>query len=154
MPTDGELPCCLSSADNGISRFTTISLSTVLVGLLCSAEFHVAASEGAKNVKTSFYRHPPFFHSSMPGHVITAASCSLQASQVIVSITARPVVVFITARPFFVPVTLRSPLIAVVPFWPFDGAIFTAGVRGWHTLCVVVDMKQKQAGAVYVCNLV
>ena len=41
-------------------------------------------------------------------------------------------------------------VVAVVPLWPFDGAIITAGVRGW--LCVVVDMKQKQSGAVSVCN--
>ena len=45
----------------------------------------------------------PLLHSSMPGHVITAPSCSLQASQVVASITARPVVVLITARPVFVP---------------------------------------------------
>ena len=126
----------------------------------------------------------------MPGHVITAASCSLQASQVVVSITARPVVVLITARPVVVLITARPVvvlitarpvvvlitarpvvvlitarpvvvlitarcdhhLVAVAPFWHFDGAIFTAGVRGWHTHCVVVDMKQKQA--VYVCNRV
>ena len=43
-------------------------------------------------------------------------------------------------------------VVAVVPLWPFDGAITTAGVRGW--LCVVVDMKQKQSGAVSVCNRV
>ena len=48
LPTEGELPCYLYSADKRISRLTTISLSTVLVGLLCCAEFR------------SFDRHPPF----------------------------------------------------------------------------------------------
>ena len=94
----------------------------------------------------------------------------------------RPVVVAInTARPVVVPrhvaitTLLRSSrcrcdqhctsrscppsrcdhhIVAVVPFWPFDGAIITAGVGGWNTLCVVVDMKQKQSGAVSVCDRV
>ena len=133
-------------------------------------------------------------HSPMPGHVITAASCSLLASQVVAIITARPVVVFITARPVVVFITARPVavfitarpvvvfitarpvvvfitarpvvvfittrpvvvfiigkssccdhhftsrcclpsrsdhhVVAVVPLWPFDGAIITAGVRG------------------------
>ena len=43
-------------------------------------------------------------------------------------------------------------VVAVVPLWPFGGAIVTAGVRGW--LCMMDDMKQKQSGAVSVCNRV
>ena len=93
----------------------------------------------------------------------------ITARQVVVFITARPVVVFITARPVVVFITARHVVVfiknasrgchpsrcdhhiaAVVPFWPFDGAIITAGVTGWHTLCMVVDMKQKQWGQ-YLC---
>ena len=56
-PTEGELPSYPTSADRGITRLTTIPQSTVLVGLLCCAEFQVAASEGAKNDKKSCDRH-------------------------------------------------------------------------------------------------
>ena len=121
QPTEDELPCHPFSADIGISRLTTIPLSTDLVGLLCCTEFQVAASEGAKNVKRICDRHR---------HVVVLVNAGSRY---------HCCVMFITGKSSCSPSSrCDHHIVAVVPFWPFDGAIITAGVRGWRTLCMVV----------------
>ena len=149
-PRQGELPCYPSSADRVISRLTTIPQSTILIGLLCCAEFQVAASEGAKNDMKSCDRQC-WITLSLLRHV----HCSLLASPVVAINTGKSSRCdhHCTSRSC-PPSRCDHHIVAVVPFWSFDGAIITAGVRGWHTLCVVVDMKQKQSGTVSMCNRV